>query len=315
MKFLKLSLTAFLLTIFNPTSFTQEVKYHTEEVTFHNDTIVLKAKYCIPENTKKPPVVLLIAGSGPTDMDGNNFMMKNNHLKLLAESLAEDGIATLQYNKRTIPENGNKIIEKDLVFEDMVDDASYLANELKNNKRFGNVYIIGHSQGALIATLAAQQTRIKALFLVAGPGEPIHKTLVRQIGTSGEKLAKQAQIISDSLLAGYQVQKIHPMLFNVFRPDVQNFLRSWMKYDPAEELKKVKAKKIIIQGETDIQVRKEDALMLEEAVPEADLYFISDMNHIFKNAPADRQENLKTYSNPDLPVNQKLIEIIAKYIK
>lgn len=211
---LKLLSIAFLLIAFHSISYTQEKKCTSEEVEFLNDTILLKAKFCNPVGVDKPPIILIIAGSGPTDMDGNNFMMKNNHLKFLAESLAKEGIATLRYNKRIIPDNGNKIKEKNLVFEDLVDDAVYLLNELKKNKNHQHVYVLGHSQ-----------------------------------------------------------------------------------------------------GERDIQVTREDALMLEEASPKADLYYISEMNHILKNAPEERQKNLETYSDPDLPVNEKLIEIISQHIK
>lgn len=311
---IKWFLALFIILLYPGKVSAQEDSILTREVSFRHDSITLKGKFCLPYGIKRPPVILMVAGSGPTDMDGNNFMMKNNHLKFLAEALAENGIASLRYNKRVIPANRNKIQEKDLVFDDFVEDAVFLLNELKDDRESGKIYILGHSQGALIATLAAQQVKVKALFLVAGPGEPIQKTLKRQISASGEKLAGDARVILDSLEAGYHVKNINPMLLSIFRPDIQGFIMSWMKYDPAQELQKVKAKTIIIQGETDIQVRKEDALRLEEMNPGADLYLIKGMNHILKNAPEDRQENVKTYSDPDLPVNEKLIEIITGYI-
>ncbi|MBE0655364.1 MAG: alpha/beta hydrolase, partial [Bacteroidales bacterium] len=213
-------------------------------------------------------------------MDGNNIMMKNDHLRLLSESLASEGIATLRYNKRTVPANGNPIDESKLRFEDFVHDATFLLSILKTDKRFDKVAILGHSQGALIATLAAQRVKADRLFLVAGPGEPISLTLIRQVSVNGEQIGNEAKIIVDSLMAGHRVTKVHPMLITVFRPSVQDFMISWMKYDPAKELQLTKAKKVIIQGETDIQVRKEDAMMLKRANPRADVHFISDMNHI-----------------------------------
>ena len=55
-----------------------------------------------PERNNNLPVVLLIAGSGPTDRNGNNPLMTNNSLKMLAELLAKNGIASLRYDKRGI---------------------------------------------------------------------------------------------------------------------------------------------------------------------------------------------------------------------
>jgi len=102
-----LSSVACLMILYHSATYAQEESFISHDIVFHNDTIILKAKFCDPNRVKKPPVLLLIAGSGPTDMDGNNFMMKNDHLKLLAESLAKEGIATLRYNKRTIPDKGD----------------------------------------------------------------------------------------------------------------------------------------------------------------------------------------------------------------
>ena len=62
----------------------------------------IKGRLLLPANSTTCPVVLLIAGSGPTDMDGNNPMMKNNSLKFLAEGLAQKGIASLRFDKRGI---------------------------------------------------------------------------------------------------------------------------------------------------------------------------------------------------------------------
>src|SRR5579859_7330981 len=80
----------------------------------------------VPSAPKRMPVVLLIAGSGPTDRNGNSAMLPapNNSLKMLAEALAARNIASLRYDKRGIGESKAAMTaEKDLRFDTYVDDA------------------------------------------------------------------------------------------------------------------------------------------------------------------------------------------------
>lgn len=289
-------------------------QYLTEENDLVNETFKLPSTLLIPENIKKPPVVLIIAGSGPTNKDGNNFFMVNNHLKFLAEALADQGIASLRYDKRSIPGN-NTIKEEDLRFKDMISDASFCLNSILNDKRFGKTYILGHSQGSLIGMKLAQNNKVNGYISLAGPSEAIGNTIIRQITTQNEELGKQTAILIDSMLAGYEVRKINPLLLSLFRPSVQPFLRTYMSYNPVEEIKKLKTKILIIQGTTDIQVREIDAENLHEAVPKSQLNIIKGMNHILKDAPLDRTENVKTYNNPDLPIKEELVSIISVFVK
>ena len=77
---------------------------------------------------------------------------------------------------------------------------------------------------------------------------------------------------------------------------------------------KMKERIQIIQGDTDIQVRTEDAELLKMSAPEAELTIIKGMNHIFKPSSLDRQENIATYRDPDLPIMQELVKSITKFI-
>jgi pimeloyl-ACP methyl ester carboxylesterase len=136
----------------------------------------------VPASAKPLPVVLFIAGSGPTDRNGNSRMLPapNNSLKLLAEGLAAHGIASLRYDKRGIGESKDAMTaEKDLRFETYVDDAVAWANQLRKDSRFNAVIIAGHSEGALIGTIAAQKAAVTGLVSIAGlsrPGDEVLRT-------------------------------------------------------------------------------------------------------------------------------------------
>jgi dipeptidyl aminopeptidase/acylaminoacyl peptidase len=100
----------------------------------------------------------------------------------------------------------------------------------------------------------------------------------------------------------------------IFRPSIQPYMISWLKYVPSEEIKKVKAKTLIIQGTTDIQVNENEGKLLAKAQPKAKLILINGMNHVLKDAPIDRTENLKTYNNPDLPIAKGMVETVVEFV-
>jgi alpha-beta hydrolase superfamily lysophospholipase len=109
----------------------------------------------LPNGTSPCPVVVIVAGSGPTDRDGNQPLMKNDSLKLLGQALAAKGIAALRYDKRGIAESAAAASkEEDLRFETYVTDVVQWVIWLRQNRRFLRVGLIGHSEGSLIGMLA-----------------------------------------------------------------------------------------------------------------------------------------------------------------
>ncbi len=259
-------------------------------------------------------VVLIISGSGPTDRNGNNPMMSNNSLKMLAEELAQKGIASLRYDKRGIAESKiPDLKEKDLRFEHFISDASDWIRWLKNEKKFTNVIVIGHSEGSLIGMIASREAGADGFISLAGPGQRADKILYTQILAQSEMLAEYAKPVLDSLVSGKTVEKFNPMLASLFRQDVQPYLISWFQYDPQVEIKKLAIPVMIIQGTTDLQVLVSEAKLLKAAKPDAKILLVKEMNHILKNAPENREQNIATYSKPDLPVIPLLITKISKF--
>jgi hypothetical protein len=269
-----------------------------------------------PDNQTSVPVALIIAGSGPTDRNGNNPMMTNNSLKMLAGALAKNGIASLRYDKRGIAESTAAVSsEANLRFENYINDAVAWVHFLKEKKLFSSITIIGHSEGSLIGMVAAQDNDVSRFVSIAGAGEPADQTLRKQLKAQPPDVLGQSSQILDSLVAGETVENVPPMLNALFRKSVQPYLISWFKYDPAIEIAKLKKPVLIVQGTTDIQVSQDDAQMLKVADPRAKLVIINGMNHIFKNAEADRAKNIQTYNQPDLPINQELVQAIGSFIK
>ena len=293
----------------------QGFSQNSEELILVSDSIEIHGTLLIPDEPKGIPVAILIAGSGPTDRNGNNTQYENNSLKLLAGALAEGGIASLRYDKRGVAGSaGSEIHESDMSFDDFVKDAAGWVDLLSQDKRFGKIVIIGHSEGSLIGMICAQKRNVAKYISIAGAGRPADDILLEQIKTSSPFFTIPATNILDSLSNGHLVSSLLPALEGLFRPSVQPYLISWFKYNPAKEIAKLKIPVLIIQGTTDIQVPVGDADALAEANPKAELVLIENMNHIFKEAPAERNENIKTYSDPDLPLIDGFASEIIKFI-
>lgn len=269
----------------------------------------------VPDNVKKCPVALIIAGSGPTDRNGNNPMMKNNSLKMLAEALTKNGIASLRFDKRGIGESkASAVSESSLVFENYTEDAKSWINYLKQDKRFTQLTIIGHSEGSLIGMIAG--AKANKFISIAGAGESADKLLKSQISSKSNKQIEEMTFpIIDSLKSGNKVNKVDPLLNSLFRASIQPYLISWFKYDPQTEIKKLTIPVLIIQGDNDLQVSVKDAENLSQANKTAQLVIIDKMNHIMKTIDGDKQANMASYNNENLPLSETMTNKIVSFIK
>ncbi len=271
----------------------------------------------MPASATKVPVVLIIAGSGPTDRDCNNTTgMATNAYKMLADSLLAAGIGSVRYDKRGIGESTPALAkESDVDFNTYVSDAVGFITMIARDNRVSEVIVAGHSEGSLLGMLAAQKAPVKKYISISGAGERIDKIIFTQIDEQSKELAAASKLIMDSLRAGNDVHDVPQPLQALFRPSIQPFMKAWLKYDPQAELKKLTIPVLIIQGRNDLQVSAENAEKLAKANPKAKLVMFDDMNHVLKNAPKDKEGNFKTYSNSELPLTPGLSKAIIKFIK
>lgn len=268
-----------------------------------------------PKGFKKGQVVLIIAGSGPTDRDGNNPSMTCDAYKKIAYELAKNNIASLRYDKRGIAESVASVErESDLVFDNYVQDAAAWITLLKADKRFKNVVVIGHSEGSLIGMCAAYQAKADKYISVAGIGRPASDLLKEQLEAQGAEVKRLAFPLIDSLVQGLSVNVVDPSMQSIFRPSVQPYLISWFKYNPLASIKQIKVPVLLIQGTNDIQVPVEDAKRLLVAKPSAKLMLIDGMNHVLRLSDREREKNLATYNNPELPLAVGLMDAIIAFI-
>lgn len=291
----------------------EQNNFSSEEV---NVTPLIDGTLLLPDSTSsKFPLAIIIGGSGPTDRDGNQPMMNNNSLKLLAQGLAKNGIASFRYDKRIVKQiRRGKVEEQNIRFQDFIDDAEAVLNKFKEDDRFSKIYIIGHSQGSLIGMVAAQKGA-DGFISIAGAGQEIDDVIVDQLSQQAPGLVENARQSFDDIRATGFAHNYDPNLASIFRKEIQPFIYSWMLYNPKEEIAKLNIPILIINGTKDIQVQVSEAELLKEAAPKATYEIIPNMNHIFREVEGNSLENSKTYNQPNLPIVPQLVTSISEFIQ
>lgn len=279
----------------------------------------LSGTLTMPKNAAgKIPVVLIIPGSGPTDRDGNSTPgLRSNTYKLIAAALGKAGIASLRYDKRGVGQSKSSAKEADTKFTDMADDANELAGMLKEDSRFSKLIVLGHSEGSLAGMLMIASTEIpfNGFISAAGAGDPADIILTEQLKKSAPpSVQTEFKRIVDSLRKGKTTDRVDPALYSIMRPSIQKYMMNWMAFDPQRVIKRVKTPILIIQGTTDMQIGVAQAEKLKKAKSEATLKIIEGMSHILKDGPPDREQNLATYNNPDLPLKPEFVTAVVSFI-
>jgi uncharacterized protein len=261
----------------------------------------------------KPPVVLLIAGSGTTDHDGNGPQIKPGTLKKLSEQLVARKIATLRYDKRGAggwkPEFGRP---EDFRFKDFVDDAVALVSYLRSSGKFSKVILIGHSEGGLVGILTARRVPVDRLVLLVTAarrqGDLVKAQLEKTVPPDVyEPIAKAI----DAIMAGQTVDP-PPRGFSI-APSMQPGIASAFTEDPIDPLKKIVEPTLIIGGGRDRQVARVDFAALSAASPVAKTLWLPDMNHVLVDV-TDEADDIKAYSDAERPLDPAMIDAVAAFI-
>ena len=265
------------------------------------------------------PVALIIAGSGPTDRDGNSLLgFHMDVYKKLAWALALRGIASVRYDKRGIgasPFTGDR---STVAFDDFTDDAVAGARALAADRRFSKVVLVGHSEGALLAERAANGgAPVAGVVMLAGMGRRfpavLHDQMAQQL--DGARLAAYDSLMTLFLGAGL-LPEVPADLSSLMHPSVRRFIQTESAVDPADEARRLKVPLLVVQGATDIQVGVRDAEALRAAQSAAEVHILPEANHLFvRIATRDRAAQLVTYNDPSLPLVPELVPLVAAFVE
>ncbi|MEL7699648.1 alpha/beta fold hydrolase [Citromicrobium bathyomarinum] len=271
------------------------------------------------------PAVLIVPGSGPTDRDGNSPLgIAAQTYKLLAEALAQRGIASVRIDKRGMFGSAAAVPDPNAVtVDDYVADIESWADTISQASGGQCVWLLGHSEGGLMTMAAAAEaedpSRYCGLLLVASVARNLGDVLRAQLAANpaNAPILPEIDAIIAKLRAGESVPAggMHPALVPLFAPQVQSFLGSVFRQEPAELIAAHDLPVLILNGTADLQTPAADARALASVRPDATLVILERVNHVLKQVPDDtRAANLATYADPDLPLAPGLVDAIAQFV-
>lgn len=280
------------------------------------DQGTLSGTLTMPDGNTPCPIVLIIAGSGPTDRNGNNPLStprNGSSYQQLAAALASQGIASLRYDKRGIGESrGFTKPAAATTLDDYTSDAAIWLAHLEKDPRFKSVSVIGHSEGALIGMKLATDHPLKNLVSLAGPGETMDQLLLAQLKPKlqgGDY--QQAVDILNALREGKDPDNVPTSLHMLFNPSLYNFWKSTFHFDPCALMKEIRVPVLILNGAADVQVPAQQATGLQQCKPDAQMTLIPGMSHSLKNTLSSTSPQDGSPS----PLSAELIPAVVKFIQ
>lgn len=285
-----------------------------EEVLIMNDSIQLPGTLSYNSELPSQPLIIFVQGSGNPDRNGNQpaAQVKANYIKQLSDSMNVRNIAFFRYDKRNVTQENIKFLLKQHLFEHLVSDMSVVIEHFKDDIRFSEIVVVGHSQGSLVGMMAVNESIDKYVSL-AGLGRTADKALIDQISAQNTDFGNIAKEHMEELKNTGTINEVNPFLMAIFAPANHEFLLSYIKHDPAIEIQKLKIPSLILNGDMDSQITVEDANTLHKALPRSNIVIIENMNHVLKEVK-DKTENLASYYSEDFPLSAKLVEVLNNFI-
>lgn len=263
--------------------------------------------------------VVVIPGSGPVDRDGNAPAMglASDSYRLLAEGLAAQGITVFRIDKRGFGGSAAAIADPDeITIAGYAEDARAWVRRAAEAAPC--VWIAGHSEGGLVALVAAEDPpeALCGLILMATGGRPTGRIMIEQFArnpANAPYMDELKAIVAD-LEAGRprEVSAMNPLFRSFFSPGLQRYMIDLFSYDPVEVAAQWQGPVLIVQGDADLQVRPRDADLLAAALPQARRMDLPGVTHMLK-AEVEGQP-LATYRDPSLPLAEDLVPGIAAFI-
>lgn len=284
-----------------------------EEILIKNNDIELPGTLTF--SAEKQPLIIWIHGSGNVDRNGNQagVNINANYIKQFRDAVNKNKIAFFSFDKRTANSKNMEFLKRNgVLFSDFILDAKKVVNHFKNDRRFSQIILVGHSQGSLIAMNALEN--VDKYISLAGAGETVDKVLVKQLMAQNPLIGTIAKKHFTELAETDSIKEVNPFLLSIFSKPNQPFFKSWMVVNPPEILKEVKIPILILNGDKDTQVMVSDAEKLHASNLKSELVIIKNMNHVLKDILKE-EDNLKSYYSADYPLSEKLITTIVTFIK
>ncbi|WP_100406207.1 alpha/beta hydrolase family protein [Bacillus solitudinis] len=287
-----------------------------------------------PTSTERSPAILLLPGSGPLNRDGNKGRMKLNLYNKLTEALTQLGFVTLRYDKRGTGKSKCKFLE--VGFWDLVEEAKSALDFLKEQSFVdeSKVFIVAHSEGAMIAPAVVKHNPVAGLILLSGAAETLHEAMVYQRSQIVKEL-KDVTGIKGKLLSWLKVvnkiekqgpkfdKKMIETEKDVIRFQGVRYNAKWFRehyhYNLIGTLKEISCPVLALTGSKDLQVTPERVYDIHKLVQgETTAEIIKDMNHMlrYQEKMYSMLELKKAYKGMGKqPISPRLIEAVDNWLR
>ncbi|UZO79414.1 alpha/beta hydrolase [Aquimarina sp. ERC-38] len=266
-----------------------------------------------PYSDSLVPLVIFVMDSGEINRDGNDRLSRNDTFKKLAVQLSKKGIATFRYDKRLLIMDRLGIQIGDLSIQNFTDDVKTVVDYFYKNNEYSSIILTGHGQGSLVA-MHAMTEKVDGFISIGGNANTIDQIIIAQLQEQAPGLDKNAARAFAELKVKGRAITFDPALSSIFAYEVQPFMRTWMQLNPADIIKDLSIPVLILQGDKDLQVSTDQAFLLKEANPDAELHIIKDMNHILRETKAGRIANHKSYNEHWTPIMPEVLQKITNFI-
>ncbi|PKL09562.1 MAG: hypothetical protein CVV51_03205 [Spirochaetae bacterium HGW-Spirochaetae-7] len=291
-----------------------------------HDGVALSGSLLVPADGEagrsKPPLVIMHAGLGAADRDGNNYNMpgRNDSLRLLAEALAARGVATYRYDKRGAGVSSWLVpTEDDQSIEAWIEDLEAASTALSGTGRWSGVWLLGLNDGAIVAAAAANGLSragrpVAGIVVACASADGPLDAFMKAVAAAPEIIRAEGDAIIAGLLAGRRVESMSAFYSGAFRPGIQPYLIEAFKRDLEPELSMLSVPALIAQGDMDMQVTLADFVALGTARPDALTVIVPRMNHLLKDVSQDVEENMASFSDPSYPVSAIFADAVAEFV-
>jgi pimeloyl-ACP methyl ester carboxylesterase len=268
------------------------------------------------DTRSKTPLIIFIAGSGPTDRNGNSKMTKSSCYLKLSDSLISMNISTLRLDKRGVGNSKfDSLKEENMNIDTLVSDVVKVVDSMSKRKEFSTIYLLGHSEGSLIGMLASQKNKyVNGLISIAGAGTSADSIILSQLSSQPKQVTDIVEKYLDTLRQGKLLTNVPKSFYMLFRPSVQPYMISWLKYNPSIEISKLLIPILIIQGKSDLQVSVDDAIKLSKGNKNSELILLEKTNHVLKKVE-NLEENQKSYMDSSFLLSSELVYSVKDFVK
>jgi pimeloyl-ACP methyl ester carboxylesterase len=334
-----------------PQTPSKTVPYLIKEVSYKNplDGTWLSATVTSPQDDKKHPAVVLIAGSGPAHRD--TYFSGHRPFMVLADTLTRQGFVVLRADKRGVNKSTGdyKSATQDDFAQDIIAAIQFL--RLQQQVDVTKINLVGHSEGSLIAAMVGKTEKVNSIISMAGPGMTVLETILLQDQT--EPAAKGATEAETDVLLGfsqrfYQIvlnndneeqrkQKLQ-VLYDGLSGDEEKIVNQWnnrrgtlnvdfaardsfsdmLKGDPVKHWRNISVPVLVLNGTKDSQVpAKENVKGIMVALSlannnQVDKKIFMDLNHRFQKADTGATTE---YAEINESINPKVLNTIGNWLK